>query len=119
VSAKNIERLQRLTSELLSVARCALADLEGIMPEFEPDGDREHPAWQTIAELKQAIIKAEAEAEQSEQVWEFTFKCVQAAESRDEALSAALEYLAEYADKGELEPTDSQLLDEGDYDVVQ
>jgi hypothetical protein len=55
----------------------------------------------------------------SEQVWEFTFKCVQAAESRDEALSAALEYLAEYADKGELEPTDSKLLDEGDYDVVE
>jgi hypothetical protein len=32
--------------------RCALADLEGIMPEFEPSGDREHPAWKTIKQLK-------------------------------------------------------------------
>ena len=35
--------------------RCALADLEGIMPEFEPSGDREHPAWETIKLLKKAI----------------------------------------------------------------
>lgn len=35
--------------------RCALADLEGIMPEFEPSGDREHPAWETINLLKKAI----------------------------------------------------------------
>lgn len=40
---------------LLQSARCALADLEGIMPEFDPDGDREHPAWQTIKELHAAI----------------------------------------------------------------
>ena len=32
--------------------RCALADLEGIMPEFEPSGDREHPAWKTIKLIK-------------------------------------------------------------------
>jgi hypothetical protein len=35
-------------------AKCALADLEGIMPEFEPSGDREHPAWETIKLLKKA-----------------------------------------------------------------
>jgi len=35
-----------------------LADLEGIMPEFEPSGDREHPGWTTIEELKAAINKA-------------------------------------------------------------
>ena len=40
-------------------ARCALADLEGIMPEFEPSGDREHPAWLTIKELKTAIRQAD------------------------------------------------------------
>lgn len=45
--------------ELLVAARCALADLEGIMPEFEPSGDREHPAWTTIKELQAAIAKAE------------------------------------------------------------
>ena len=53
-----------------------------------------------------------------EQVWEFTFQCVQAAETYDQALSAALEYLAEYADKGELEPTDSRVLGDDEYEVV-
>jgi hypothetical protein len=40
-----------------------------------------------------------------EKVWEFTFMCVQAAETYEEALGAVWEYLAEQADKGELEPT--------------
>lgn len=44
---------------LLDAAKCALADLEGIMPEFEPSGDREHPAWTTIKELRAAIKLAE------------------------------------------------------------
>lgn len=44
---------------LLDAAKCALADLEGIMPEFEPSGDREHPAWITIKELRAAIKLAE------------------------------------------------------------
>lgn len=43
---------------LLNVARSALADLEGIMPDFEPSGDRTHPAWQTIIELRAAIRSA-------------------------------------------------------------
>jgi hypothetical protein len=47
--------------DLLQAARCALADLEGILPEFEPSGDREHPAWQTIEELRAAIRKATGE----------------------------------------------------------
>ena len=54
----------------------------------------------------------------SEKVWEFTFMCVQAAETYDEALAAALEYLAEQADKGELEPTASRELDESEYTEV-
>lgn len=37
-------------------ARCALADMEGIMPEFDPDGDRTHPGWVTIEQLKSAIM---------------------------------------------------------------
>lgn len=53
-------RLLSAAPDLLQAARCALADLEGILPEFEPSGDREHPAWQTIAELKAAIFKATA-----------------------------------------------------------
>ena len=44
--------------DLLAAANNALADLEGIMPEFEPSGDRQHPAWATIAELRAAITKA-------------------------------------------------------------
>lgn len=46
-----------------------------------------------------------------EQVWEFTFKCVQSAETYEQALSAALEYLAECADKGELEPTKTERIE--------
>jgi hypothetical protein len=40
-----------------------------------------------------------------EGVWEFTFMFVQAGETRRQALEAVLEYLAEQADRGELEPT--------------
>ena len=54
----------------------------------------------------------------SEQVWEFTFMAVQWAETYEQALSAALEYLAEYADKGELEPTASRVLGDDEYEVV-
>ena len=53
-----------------------------------------------------------------EKVWEFTFQCVQAGETMQQALSAALEYLAEYADKGELEPTASRVLGDDEYEVV-
>jgi len=48
-------RLIAKAPDLLFAAKCALADLEGIMPEFEPSGDREHPAWETINLLKKAI----------------------------------------------------------------
>jgi len=43
------------TDLLIQAAKNALADLEGILPEYEPSGDRLHPAWQTIEELKIAI----------------------------------------------------------------
>jgi hypothetical protein len=42
-------------NKLKQAAKAALADLEGIMPEFDPSGDREHPAWQTIHDLKVAL----------------------------------------------------------------
>jgi len=47
----------------------------------------------------------------SEQVWEFTFMAVQSAETYEQALAAVLEYLAEQADKGDLEPTASRLIE--------
>jgi hypothetical protein len=40
-----------------------------------------------------------------EGVWEFTFLAVQAGETRRQALEAVLEYLAEQAAQGDLEPT--------------
>ena len=54
-----IEKLREINAELLVICKCALADLQGIMPEFEPDGDRKHPAWRTIKELKKYITKTE------------------------------------------------------------
>ena len=44
--------------DLLIAAVYALADLEGIMPDFEPSGLRKHPAWMTIKDLHAAIAKA-------------------------------------------------------------
>ena len=40
---------------LVTAANCALADLEGIMPQIEPSGERHHPGWQTIEDLRQAL----------------------------------------------------------------
>jgi len=42
---------------MLQVCKNALADLEGIMPELEPSGDRKHPGWETIKELQEVIDK--------------------------------------------------------------
>jgi len=50
--------LFKAAPDMLAALRCALADLEGIMPEFETSGDRQHPAWQTITEIREAIAKA-------------------------------------------------------------
>lgn len=44
-----------MENKLVQAAKNALADLEGIMPEFEPSGDRTHPAWTTIEDLKDAL----------------------------------------------------------------
>jgi hypothetical protein len=56
----NKEKQEKVIKDLLFVARCSLADLEGIMPEYEPNGERLHPGWQTIEELKAAIKLAES-----------------------------------------------------------
>lgn len=61
--ARGFETLERLISQrratidLVVAAKSALADLEGIMPEFEPSGERNHPAWKTIKHLYRAIGK--------------------------------------------------------------
>jgi len=42
--------------ELLRACRCALADLEGIMPKLEAPN---HPAWTTIGELRGVLAPLE------------------------------------------------------------
>lgn len=51
-------RLIAAAPDLMKAAVYALADLEGIMPDFEPSGLRKHPAWMTIKDLHAAIAKA-------------------------------------------------------------
>jgi len=58
-SANANARLIASAPELLDVCRCALADLEGVLPEYDPE--REHPAWETLQELRVAIAKATGE----------------------------------------------------------
>ena len=41
---------------LVLALKCCLADLEGIMPEFEPSGDRTHSGWQSIQDARTAIF---------------------------------------------------------------
>ena len=54
-----MENPKRAIGDLLAAARCALADLEGILPEYDLTGESEHPAWKTIEELQAAINQAE------------------------------------------------------------
>lgn len=47
--------------EITILLNCAIADLEGILPEYEPSGDRKHPAWQTLADLKKKVAELETD----------------------------------------------------------
>lgn len=51
-------RLIAAAPALLDAARCALADLEGAAADIDPSGDRVHPVWRTIDELRAAIERA-------------------------------------------------------------
>ena len=51
-------RLIAAAPALLDSARCALADLEGAAADIDPSGDRVHPVWLTINELRAAIQRA-------------------------------------------------------------
>ncbi len=46
---------------LIEACKCALADLEGIMPDHDPSGDRTEPGWQTIRQLRRELKKAGVE----------------------------------------------------------
>jgi len=54
---------------LLRAARCALADLEGIIPDLDSDGDRAYPAWETMVELRAAIEAAGETWDEASGVW--------------------------------------------------
>jgi hypothetical protein len=49
--------IDKAWDRVMLALRCAVADLEGIMPEFEPSGDRQHPGWKTLKELKKIGVK--------------------------------------------------------------
>ena len=48
-----IENYEKVVETYKNVCKCALADLEGVMSEFESSGERTHSAWKTIEELKE------------------------------------------------------------------
>lgn len=52
---KQAPKVTKQRDALLQVCKNALADLEGIMPVHDPDGERTHSAWETIEELKKVI----------------------------------------------------------------
>jgi hypothetical protein len=56
------DRLIATAPELLMVLTHCYLDLVGVMPEYEPSGDRLHPGWLSIEEARAAIIKAGGEA---------------------------------------------------------
>lgn len=54
-------KLEQAHERLIQASRCALAELEHIMPEFvDPSSDRLHPGWKAIEELKVAIKASES-----------------------------------------------------------
>ena len=55
ISKEMIENYEKVVETYKNVCKCALADLEGVMYLIEPDGEREHPAWKTIEELREVI----------------------------------------------------------------
>lgn len=58
-NARFIVRACNSHAALLAACKSALAELEGIMPQWEPN-DHTHSAWETIEELQSAIKAGEA-----------------------------------------------------------
>jgi hypothetical protein len=58
-TAKELVRAVNNHAALVEAVRYALADLEGIMPDFDMSGDRLHPAWATIDDLRTALKNAQ------------------------------------------------------------
>ena len=54
-------RLIAAAPDLLDAVSNCLHDLEDVMPEYEPSGDRTHPGWVSIKEACEALTKATGE----------------------------------------------------------
>jgi hypothetical protein len=39
----------------MNVIKYAIADLEGVMPAYEPSGDGKHSGWQIINDIKRTL----------------------------------------------------------------
>lgn len=50
-----LDLLKQRLERYVSLMTRAFLDLERIMPEFEPSGDREDSGWQTLQELAEAL----------------------------------------------------------------
>jgi len=48
-------RIAREYASLMNVIKYAIADLEGVMPAYEPSGDGEHSGWQIINDIKRTL----------------------------------------------------------------
>ena len=54
-SEDKLRKLRTLFERAITLLRCVEADLQGILPEFEPSGNRMHPAWATLKEIKEFL----------------------------------------------------------------
>ncbi len=55
---KQVDALGRMLASLPQLrlaAKCALADLEGLMPDVDASGQRQHAGWITVKQLKAAL----------------------------------------------------------------
>ena len=56
--------IHALASDLVEArqaCKCALADLQGLMPDAEPGGERQHPGWKTMQQLQYVIDQGEGD----------------------------------------------------------
>lgn len=53
--ADHIAEPSKLVGKVRSVLVCVIADLEGIMPDVDPSGDRTHSGWRTLKECQELL----------------------------------------------------------------
>ena len=83
--------------ELKTILRCALADLQGMVEEIDPSGDRVHPAWTTIREIEQLVNRYDMDntLNTMAQIENFILWYASDEALRDKLLTAAEQYVSE------------------------